>query len=196
MYTRKDVFDKYYKSDIFNTNDNNIKSGKRKAVIRPNFPTLESTKEDLFNVGRERRIQRSRNKYPNKPENNTGLNLSMDKRKKNYDKIYGSDIFNLKSNSVERRKGIKLIPNTTNKSKCFDEMTNNEEYINELKYYTRTHRSEKKEFHPDLSMKNVKPQERYFRQHYEIHGVLPETNYYVLSKNEENKIIISKINYI
>ena len=189
MYTRQDVFDKYYKSDIFNTSDTNIKSGKRKAVIRPNFPTLESTKEDVFNVGRERRIQRSRNKYPNEPENNTGLNLSVDKRKKNYDKIYGSDIFNRKSSSVERRKGIKLIPNTTNKSKCFDEMINNEEYINELKYYTRTHRSEKKEFHPDLSMKYVKPQERYFRQHYEVHGrvILPETNYYVLSKDEENK---------
>jgi len=188
MYTRQDVFDKYYKSDIFNTSGTNTKSKKRKPVIRPNFPTLESTKEDLFNIGIEKRIQRGRNKAQYESGNNTTLNKSVGKRKKNYDKIYGSDIFHLKASSTERRKGIKLIPNTTNKSKCFDEMMNNEEYVNELKYYTRTHRSEKKEFHPDLSMKNVKPQERYFRQHYEIHGVLPQTNYFVLSnKNEENK---------
>ena len=187
MYTRQDVFDKYYKSDIFNTSGTNTKSKKRKPVIRPNFPTLESTKEDLFNIGIEKRIQRGRNKAQYESGNNTTLNKSVGKRKKNYDKIYGSDIFHLKASSTERRKGIKLIPNTTNKSKCFDEMMNNEEYVNELKYYTRTHRSEKKEFHPDLSMKNVKPQERYFRQHYEIHGVLPQTNYFVLSNNEENK---------
>lgn len=189
MYTRQDVFDKYYKSDIFHTSENNSKTKKRKPVIRPNFPTLESTKEDLFNIGKEKRIQRSRNKYPNESEKKTGLNISVERRTKNYDKIYGSDIFHLKTTSAERRRGIKLIPNTTNKSKCFDEMTNNEEYINELKYYTRTHRSAKKEFHPDLSQKNVKPQERYFRHHYEVHGrvVLPETDYYVLSKDEENK---------
>ena len=53
MYNRQDVFNKYYKSDIFNLNQSDSKARKTKGVIRPNFPTLESTKEDLFNVGKK-----------------------------------------------------------------------------------------------------------------------------------------------
>ena len=143
MYTKQDIFDKYYKSDLFNNSQSDSKSRRAKAVIRPNYPTLESTKEDLFNVGKEERIKR-RNKYQNEPENITGLSLSVDRRKKNYDRIYGSDIFNQRSASEERRKGIKLIPNTTQKSNCFDEIKNNDEYIKDLQYYTETHRGKKK----------------------------------------------------
>ena len=187
MYTRQDVFNKYYKSDIFNTSQNNLKSRQPRVIIRPNYPTLESTKEDLFNIEKERRIKR--NKYQDESNNKTGLNLSITKRKRNYDRIYGSDIFNQRSSSEGRRKGLKLIPNTNQKSKCFDEMKNDDEYIKDLQYYTETHRSEKKEFKPDLSMKYVLPQERYFRHHYEIHGkiVLPETDYFELTNGEEKK---------
>lgn len=105
MYNRQDVFNKYYKSDIFNLNQSDSKARKTKGVIRPNFPTLESTKEDLFNVGKERRIQRNgrnRDEYPDEPQNRTGISLSVGKRRKNYDKIYGSDIFNQKAASAER----------------------------------------------------------------------------------------------
>ena len=188
MYSRQDVFNKYYKSDIFNTSQSDSKSRRTKALIRPNYPTLESTKEDLFNVGKEERIRR-RNKYQNEPENITGLSLSVDRRKKNYDRIYGSDIFNQRSASEERRKGIKLIPNTTQKSNCFDEMKDNDEYIKDLQYYTETHRGKKKEFNPDFSMKYVAPQERYYKHHYEVHGnvVLPESDYYEHKNNEERK---------
>ena len=149
MYNRQDVFDKYYKSDIFNLNQSDNQIRNTKAVIRPNFPTLESTKEDVFNVGRERRINRhNRNEYPEEPQNRTGISVSIGKRKKNYDKIYGSDIFNQKAASEERRKGVKLIPNITNTSNCFDEMKNNDEYVNDLKYYTETHRTKKAAFNP------------------------------------------------
>ena len=187
MYTKQDIFDKYYKSDLFNNSQSDSKSRRAKAVIRPNYPTLESTKEDVFNIGKEGRIIRGRNKYQNESENPTGLSLSFAKRKKNYDRIYGSDIFNQRSSSEERRRGIKLIQNTTQKSNCFEEMKNNDEYVKDLQYYTETHRSEKKEFKPDFNMKYVPPQERYFRHHYEVHGkvVLPETDYYELANGEE-----------
>ena len=189
MYNRQDVFNKYYKSDIFNLNQSDSQARRTKGVIRPNFPTLESTKEDVFNVGRERRIQRNgnrnRDEYLDEPQNRTGISLSVGKRRRNYDKIYGSDIFNQKAASAERRKGVKLIPNITNTSNCFDEMKNNDEYVNDLRYYTQTHRTKKTPFNPDLKMKTVAPEERYFRHHYEVHGrvVLPESDYDEVRKN-------------
>ena len=200
MYNRQDVFDKYYKSDIFNLNQSDNQIRNTKAVIRPNFPTLESTKEDVFNVGRERRINRhNRNEYPEEPQNRTGISVSIGKRKKNYDKIYGSDIFNQKAASEERRKGVKLIPNITNRSNCFDEMKNNDEYVNDLKYYTETHRTKKAAFNPDLKMKTIAPQERYYRHHYEVHGrvVLPESDYDEVRKNNfiRNKQYLNKESY-
>ena len=110
MHPKQDVFNKYYKSDIFNTSQDNSNSRQKRTLKRPNYKTLEITKEDLFNIGKEKRIKR--NKYPDEPDNKTGISLSIAKRKKNHDRIYGSDIFSQRSSSEERRKGIKRIPNS------------------------------------------------------------------------------------
>ena len=187
MHPKQDVFNKYYKSDIFNTSQDNSNSRQKRTLKRPNYKTLEITKEDLFNIGKEKRIKR--NKYPDEPDNKTGISLSIAKRKKNHDRIYGSDIFSQRSSSEERRKGIKRIPNSNLKSKCFDEMKNNDEYIKDLQYYTEVHRSEKKEFTPDLSMKYVGPQERYYRHHHKIYGkiVFPEIDDFELTNDEKKK---------
>ena len=123
---KQEVFNKYYKPDIFNTSQDNSNSRQKRTLIRPNYRTLENSKEDLFNIGKEKRIKR--NKYPDEPDNKTGISLSIAK-KINHDKIYGSNIFSQRSSSEERRKGIKRITNSNIKSKCFDEMKNDDEYL-------------------------------------------------------------------
>ena len=74
---------KYYASDIFNTDPNYPKATTTKQKSRVNHPTLEHTKEDVFNVGKERRIVRNKEKKEN--ENNQVLSRSVERRKKNYE---------------------------------------------------------------------------------------------------------------
>ena len=147
MSVKKEMYKKFYESDIFNTNPNYEQLEITKKKVKPNYPTLENTKEDVFNIGKERRIRRNKdNKVKNDFQNNTMISRSVDRRKKNYEKIYGSDIFNKgRSSSVERRRGVKQIPNQTNKTTLLNQIGNNEEYIKDLKYYTSQHRAEKKE---------------------------------------------------
>ena len=196
MTSRKDIFNKYYDSDIFNTKPNYggvtpIATSTRPR-IRYNHSSLENTKEDVFNIGKEKRINRNINR--NDEPNNERLNLSAQRRRKNLSKIYGSDIFNIKEEtSKERKKGKQRIKNDNNKSTCFEEMKNNDEYIKNLKYYTKQHRAKKKPYNPDLYIHIVSPQERYFDSYYgnNCEGVLPGT--YLHS---EGNIDESKLKYI
>lgn len=184
MSTKNDVYKKYYDSDIFNVNPHYDKVIMPKPKVRFNHPTYERTKEDVFNVGVEKRIRRNVDKK--EPEKKMVLSRSAIRRKQNYDNIYGSDIFNRRrAISGERRRGVKQIPNITNKSSCFDEMRNVDEYTKDLKFYTNQHRAEKKEYDPDIYMSKITPQERYYRDIYANHGdiVLPET------KNDGNDYI-------
>ena len=148
MSNRNEFYKRYYQSDIFNTNP----SDNRTEVTGPKRPTVDETydktKQDVFNIGKERRIRRNENK--NDLEKKPVLSRSAAKRKKNYDRIYGSDIFNKrKPTSVERRRGVKQVPNTTQKSNYLKEMGDQDEYVRDLKYYTSQHRAEKKEYNPD-----------------------------------------------
>ena len=132
MASRKYILGKYRSSDIFNLIDDST-MGETKPKLRLNRSTLENTKEEVFNIGKEKKISRNVQK-------DLYRNHSAEKRKLNYDKIYGSDIFNLKSNSVERRKERHHMPNITNRSTFFEEMKNNEEYVKNFKEYTREKR--------------------------------------------------------
>ena len=132
MSSRKYILGKYRSSDIFNLIDDST-MGETKPKLRLNRSTLENTKEEVFNIGKEKRISRNVQK-------DLYRNHSAEKRKLNYDKIYGSDIFNLKSKSVERRKERHHMPNITNRSTFFEEMKNNEEYVKNFKEYTREKR--------------------------------------------------------
>ena len=134
MASRKEYFGKYYSSDIFNLIQKSP-IDETKPKLRLNRSTLENTKEDLFNIRKEKRINRNENK-------DIYFNNSAEKRKINYEKIYGSDIFNLRAKSVEKRNGRYHMPNIANKSTCFEEMKNNEEYIKEFKQYTKEKRGD------------------------------------------------------
>ena len=192
MTSRKDIFNKYYVSDIFNRNPvYGIQEVKPK--VRLNRSTLDVTKEDVFNIGKEKRIQRDISRKRNLTVDK-GLTQSAIKRKKDLEKIYGSDIFNArKTSSLERRRCKKKVENATQKSHLFNDSKNNEIYNTELKTYTKEHRGEKKEYDPDKYLETVTPQERYYRHIYENHneGILPST--YL---NSEGNIDESKLNYI
>ena len=148
-----------YQSDIFNTNQNykKVEPQVTKQKNRIDHPTLENTKEEVFNIGKERRIRRNKPRRENEDyQRNTEVNRSAAKRKVNYDKIYGSDIFNQRvSSSAERRRGVKQIPNATNRTTLLNQIGNNEEYVNDLKYYTSQHRGEKKEYDPDIYISKI-----------------------------------------
>ena len=190
MTSRKDIFSKYFASDIFNQNPNYAMTP-NKPKLRLNRSTLENTKEEVFNIGKEKRI--NRNNDQNK-EKEPILSHSVEKRKKNLDRIYGSDIFNTKkASSIERRRGKQKTKNTVNRSTCFEEMKNNDEFAKDLKHYTKQHRGDKKTYNPGLNIDAISPQERYYDNYYENHceGVLPGT--YLKS---EGNIDENKLNYI
>ena len=63
MSNRSDIYRKYYDSDIFNTNPNYTKATVPNPKPKLNRPTYESTKEDVFNIGKEKRIKRNIIKY-------------------------------------------------------------------------------------------------------------------------------------
>ena len=189
MSKRNEIYKKFYDSDIFNTNPNytRVEVEAVKPKNRINHPTLENTKEEVFNIGKERRIKRNKgNREKEDFQNNTVGSRSVAKRKNNYDKIYGSDIFNQRlSTSTERRRGVKQIPNVTNKTTLLNQIGNNEEYVKDLKYYTSQHRTEKKEYDPDIYMSKITPQERYYNELYSNHEEnQPKKN----GKNDDKKL--------
>ena len=189
MSTRNDIYKKYYDSDIFNANPNYTYNVVKKTRLRINHPTYDETKEDVFNIGKEKRIRRNLGK--NNSVKMPVVSRSAAKRKNNYMKIYGSDIFNQRgATSSERRRGVKQIPNTTNKSTYLNEMGDREEYIKDLKYYTNQHRAEKKEYEPVYYANKITPQERYYREHFINHGALPEKKDFSNSQDniEEKKL--------
>ena len=147
MASRKEYFGKYYSSDIFNLIQKSP-IDETKPKLRLNRSTLENTKEDLFNIRKEKRINRNENK-------DIYFSNSAEKRKINYEKIYGSDIFNLRAKSVEKRNGRHHMPNIANKSTCFEEMKNNEEYIKEFKQYTKEKRGDDDNKYNIKTMENI-----------------------------------------
>ena len=151
MASRKEYFGKYYSSDIFNLIQKSP-IDETKPKLRLNRSTLENTKEDLFNIRKEKRINRNENK-------DIYFNNSAEKRKINYEKIYGSDIFNLRAKSVEKRNERHHMPNIANKSTCFEEMKNNEEYIKEFKQYTKEKRGDDDNKYNIKTMENINKNE-------------------------------------
>ena len=172
MTTRKEFFNKYYNSDIFNSNP--VPTEATTSVrVRVSQAPLANTKNDLFNTEKNQ---------PKEPQTNKGI-----KRIGVYSKIYGSDIFcRTQPNEVKKREGVRKIRNANNFSNCMEGMKNNEEYSKNLKNYAAEHRVEKKDFNPDKYMKKETAAERYFKEVYDAHGstVLPER---VFSAEPQNK---------
>ena len=188
--SRKQIYDKYFNSNIFN-NDPALAAKIPKVRTRISQSSLLKTKDDLFNT--ENPTQKS-------PLTKKGV-----KRLGVYSKLYGSDIFNKTNpNLTQKKSGVKKIRNANNFSSCFDSMKNLEEYKNNLKSYTKEKRTEKKNFKPDDKyINNETPAERYYKEMYEHNGsnILPErcfsadkctkekyANKKKNMKNEENKL--------
>ena len=188
--SRKQIYDKYFNSNIFN-NDPALAAKIPKVRTRISQSSLLKTKDDLFNT--ENPTQKS-------PLTKKGV-----KRLGVYSKLYGSDIFNKTNpNLTQKKSGVKKIRNANNFSSCFDSMKNLEEYKNNLKSYTKEKRTEKKNFKPDDKyINNETPAERYYKEMYEHNGsnILPERCFsadkctkekYATKKknmkNEENKL--------
>ena len=166
--SRKQVLEKYFNSDIFNTAP--IKVEKITTVrVRQSQTSLANTKNDIFNTEK-------------KAQNAESFVKKLVNRKLVYSKIYGSDIFN-QTNPTESK--INKVRNRNNFSTCFDNMKNNEEYKKNLQSYAKEKRAEKKSFKPDKYLNTETPAERYYKEMYNNNGkIFPENN---LKKDLINK---------
>ena len=182
MTSKKDFIEKYYSSDIFNLTQN-IPNQKYNIKTLPhrNRSSLENTKEEIFNIHKRQKIKRN-------PEKEKYMSNSCQKRRRNYEHIYGSDIFNLKSKSVERRKEKHHMPNITNRSTFFEEMKNNEEYTKDFKEYTREKRGDDK-YNKTENKNNF--DENNFRYHKKRAFKIEteKNNPKIIHRNENNKTL-------
>ena len=117
--SRKDIFEKYYNSDIFNQSQKLSSLSYKNIKVRESQPSLIKTKDDIFHTERK-----------NIKEEKTKSGI---KRQKVYNKMYGSDIFfQNKLEKMKKKEGVKIIKK--NKlSDCFEQMKNNEEYKEDIK---------------------------------------------------------------
>jgi hypothetical protein len=161
MNSRKDIYRKYFQSDIFSLSSSSILSPKIR--VRQPQRSLAKTKDDLFNTEIHSKIHKA---------SKSGI-----KRQKDLNKIYGSDIFfRKKLDRTENRTGVKKIRNSNNFSSCFEPMKDNEEFKREINSYAAEHRRPKREYNPDKYILKESPSERFYDQYYESHGsdIFPE----------------------
>ena len=157
MSHRKEIYEKYFNSNIFTQNPSSPYLLPKKIKVRESQTSLTKTKEDLFNLG--------------KLQSKENISKSGIKRQKAYSKIYGSDIFfQNKKGKYIKREGVKMIDNKTNFSSVFNEMKNNEEFKNDIKNYTIEHRREKQEYDPDKYYLKDSASEIYYKQMYDSEG--------------------------
>ena len=156
---KSDAYIKYYSSNIFNLNSNNNEIEPSKYnTHRKHIQLPINTKENLFNIGKQKRIKRDILK------NKNILSKSVEKKRRNPRE---SDIFFLKkSNSCERRKGVKFIPDILNKKTALYELRNIDDYNNYIKDYEFIHRNNKSTYNPEIYINKETPYERYFKAYY------------------------------
>jgi hypothetical protein len=172
MTSRKEIYEKYFNSSIFSNSTPND-SGPQ-IRVRVSQTSLADTKNDLFNTERKP-IKSSLTK---KGVNRLGV----------YSKIYGSDIFcQTQQNEQKKREGVKKLRNANNFSSCMEGMKNNEEYVLNLKNYSKEHRAEKKEYNPDKYLMKESAAERYYKEFNDPHGslVLPDRCFSSDPKNQK-----------
>ena len=148
MTTRKEMYEKYYNSDVFFQNPTSPSKEEPKIRVREAQRPLAKTKDDLFNTEPFVKTEVPSKKHI--------------KRQKTYSKIYGSDIFF--RDKIEREQnatGVKQIPTKNNYSNCFKYMQNNELFKYDLKRYEKEHRAPKKEYNPDIYIMKESPSERF-----------------------------------
>lgn len=151
MLNSKALYRKNFNSDIFLQSPSTPSIIVKKIKIRESFNSLLKTKEDLFHTER------------NYPKEN--LSKSDIKHQNIYKQIYGSDIFfKNKMENIQKKKGVKIIKNRNNFSDCLEHLKNNEEFAENIKNYTLTHRKGKNEYNPDKYFSKDSATERYYSQ--------------------------------
>ena len=146
---RAKLYEKYRKSDIFNTSssiDNN------KTQIRVTIPYLNSTFDSKNPIlGTDK---------PKKNQKKIIIN-----QKKYVSKHHQSDIFNL-NNSVDSKKSpkIKKQRNIPNNSTCFDSMKDNAQFAKDIKEYTLQSRAKKTVYNPVKYYNEMSAYQRLYSQ--------------------------------
>ena len=148
------LFEKYKRSDIFNINDDDaeIPKTERKPRTRNAQASLKNTQEDIFHT----------------LELDTS-NLNKPIQKKKYVlKHHQSDIFNINDiMQTPKKPTIKKIRNASNYSNCFNFLTDNEQYKNDIKEYTAKHRATKKIYNPDKYFEKEEASGRLYNELYD-----------------------------
>ena len=176
MSTRREQYSKFIQSDIFNLKTNQSFVQKPKKLNRKNQPTLEATKNDVFNIG-------DKNNCVKNPIKKTRKLLKRNE----------SDIFNIyPPRPTTNRPTLQKLRNLSNVSTCFDSMKNNLQYKNDLTKYENKHRPKMQDYNPDKYFKKDTANDRYYDQLYNNHenAVLPVNN----DNNKNTKEMIKKQN--
>ncbi len=147
---RKETYTNIFYSDIFNRKP--PKSSVPKIRVRVSQPCLEKTENDVFNI-----VKNGTQDLTNRSQTPTHKIL---RRRNDYNKIYGSDIFcQTEIIPSRKREGVKKIRNANNYSN-FDYMQNNEEYSKNMKKYIQEKRAEKKDYPIELYVNKEAAPER------------------------------------
>ena len=159
------LFEKYKKSDIFNTiDDEDAPLTERQHRTRNAQASLKNTQNDIFHT---------------LETENSSTYIKPNIKNKYVIKHHQSDIFNINDIiQTPKKPTIKKFRNASNFSNCFNFMTDNEQYKIDIKEYTAKHRATKKIFNPDKYFNNEEASGRLYNQLYDPkrNPVLPNKN--------------------
>ena len=159
------LFEKYKKSDIFNTiDDEDAPLTERQHRTRNAQASLKNTQNDIFHT---------------LETENSSTYIKPNIKNKYVIKHHQSDIFNINDiTQTPKKPTIKKFRNASNFSNCFNFMTDNEQYKIDIKEYTAKHRATKKIFNPDKYFNNEEASGRLYNQLYDPkrNPVLPNKN--------------------
>ena len=159
------LFEKYKKSNIFNTiDDEDAPLTERQHRTRNAQASLKNTQNDIFHT---------------LETENSSTYIKPNIKNKYVIKHHQSDIFNINDIiQTPKKPTIKKFRNASNFSNCFNFMTDNEQYKIDIKEYTAKHRATKKIFNPDKYFNNEEASGRLYNQLYDPkrNPVLPNKN--------------------
>ena len=171
MDARAQIYEKYKKSDIFNTSDNACLTDRQPRGDKAHL-TFQKTQNDILNT-------------PNIPR-------KVNPRKYNT-RNHESDIFNLnKSYDAPMPKRTKF--NDQKKSTCFDSMKDNAQFAKEIKEYASKNRGKKVEYKPDKYLHEQGASEILYSQYYDKNRNPITNNVDKSSKNMLSKMSINENN--
>ena len=139
MTTRNKIYEKYKKSEIFQTNPD-IKKKSRNEI------NLENNEVESFDNKEIKTKLRNYNK-----------------------KYHESDIFNLNKTFDDKLSKTKKpkTRNKSFISTCFDSMKNNTQYKNDLKDYTKKKRINRTKFYPEKYFRDKNSRTIFYKQYYD-----------------------------